>query len=49
MELNPSGEAGSCAATQEIPNILWSPKDRYYVHKIPEPGEFNLYHLILFV
>jgi hypothetical protein len=24
MELSPSGEAASCAATREIPSILWN-------------------------
>jgi hypothetical protein len=31
MELNPSQEAASCAATQEIPNILWNEKFHYRV------------------
>jgi hypothetical protein len=26
MELSPSWEAANCAATQELPNILWNPK-----------------------
>jgi hypothetical protein len=26
MQLSPSREAASCAATQELPNILWKPK-----------------------
>jgi hypothetical protein len=33
MELNPSWEAASCAAIQEFPKILWSPKIHCLVHK----------------
>jgi hypothetical protein len=33
MEMNPSSEADSFAATQEFPNILWNPQVLYHVEK----------------
>jgi hypothetical protein len=35
MELSPSWEAVSCAATQELPSFLWNPKINFRVHKSP--------------
>jgi hypothetical protein len=37
MEQNPSLEADSLLASQEIPHLLWSSKVRYRVHKSLPP------------
>jgi hypothetical protein len=35
MEMSPSWEAASCAATQEFLNILWNPKVHCRVYRSP--------------
>jgi hypothetical protein len=48
MKLSPSWEAASCAATQELANILQNPKIRNLfaraLHLVPIPSQINPVH-----
>jgi hypothetical protein len=41
MELSPSREVASCAATQELLNILWNPK---FHNRVVSKINFNIIH-----
>jgi hypothetical protein len=50
-KLSPCWEAANCAATQELPSILWKPKVQHRVHKshllVPILSHINPIHTIL--
>jgi hypothetical protein len=52
MELSPSSEDATSAATQGIPSILWNPKVHFCVHKslplVPILNQINSVHTTSF-
>jgi hypothetical protein len=45
MELDSLWEAASCAATQELPSILWNRKVHHRVHKSPILSQIDSIHI----